>query len=80
MPSQHKGYILSAGALFSKRPISMGNLCALILSFVIDCLRLGLLRSGNCSKPGLTFKCVQSLSFPWLYSVGFDYHLLSKIF
>ena len=58
MPSQHKGHILSAGALFSGRPVSMGNLCALIPSFVIDCLSLGLLRSRYCSKPGLTFKCV----------------------
>ena len=58
MPSHHKGHILSAGALFSKRPISMGNLCPLILSFVIDCLSLGLPRSRYCSKPGLTFKCV----------------------
>ena len=46
MPSQHKEHILYAGALFSKRPVSMGNLCALILSFVIDCLSLGLLGRG----------------------------------
>ena len=58
MPSQYKGHVLSAEALFSKRPVSMRNLCALILSFVIDCQSLGLLRLRYCSKPGLTFKCI----------------------
>ena len=58
MPSQRKGHILFGRPLFSKRPIAMGNLCALIVSFDIDCLSLGLLRSRYSSKPGLTFKCV----------------------
>ena len=64
IPSQHKGQILSVCVFQSQRPVSIGNLWALIRSFVIAFRSFGLFRVRYISKPGRSFKAVQSLSLP----------------